>query len=222
MLPTVAVIVPTFNRGALLEENLQYLSKNLKYEGEVRVIIGDDSDQDELAFNPVTTECRFPILYQRNKPSLGLGANLNDLLRRCGCDYALQGDDDHRLIKPLDLTQHVRKLVEDPAAAWIRLMGVAGHNFSASLNQSYWRVDWYSPELYINSNRMHLKRWKEWPLYPEGLKLGHTEESYCHTCIDEARAKLGSGLKPLDVLIPLQQQEDAWTETGHSLQMQGY
>lgn len=222
MLPEVAVIVPTYNRGELLKENLWHLSQNLRYEGHVVVVIGDDSDQDELAFNPLTADCRFQMSYQRNSPRLGLGANLNDLLRRCGCDIVLQGDDDHRLLKPLDITPHVRKLVEDPNAGWVRLMGVGGHRLSASLDETYWKVDWYSSELYITSNRMHLKRWKDWPLYPEGLKLGHTEESYCHINIDVARLKLSKGIKPLDVLIPLQQLEDAWTETGHSWQMEGH
>jgi glycosyltransferase involved in cell wall biosynthesis len=97
--PTVAVLIPTFNRGELLIENLKYMSQNLKYRGEIKVIVGDDSDNDELAFNPDPAGLiAFPISYERHTPRLGLGGNLNWLHGVTECEYAIQQDDDHRII----------------------------------------------------------------------------------------------------------------------------
>jgi glycosyltransferase involved in cell wall biosynthesis len=107
--PTVAVLIPTFNRGELLTENLKYMSENLLYKGEIKVIVGDDSDNDELAFYPEKADCRFPISYERHTPRLGLGGNLNWLHGVTECEYAIQQDDDHRLVRPLDITPYVRR-----------------------------------------------------------------------------------------------------------------
>jgi hypothetical protein len=66
---------------------------------------------------------------------------------------------------------------------------VAGHKYQAQLEGGYWRIWWHSPELYIPSDRPHLKhrRFHEWyGLYPEGLKSAETEDAWCHQCKDRA------------------------------------
>jgi hypothetical protein len=69
--PVVAVLIPTFNRGELLNHNLKLLGQHLRYEGAVKVLVSDDSDNDDLAFipEPETVESTFPIQYRRNKVS---------------------------------------------------------------------------------------------------------------------------------------------------------
>jgi len=169
----------------------------------------------------------FPIGCAYHDPRKGLGANLNWLLQNCGTDYVIQMDDDHILLKELDITPHVRKLMEDETAGVVRLMHVAGHRYRANLEGSYWRIDWESPEVYIASNRPHLKHVSRfhgvYGYYPEGLKLGLTEESFCHTCIDLHRQRAERGMTSPDVLIPLDvQTESGWDHIGHSWQMEGF
>jgi glycosyltransferase involved in cell wall biosynthesis len=224
--PTVAVLIPTFNRGELLTENLKYMSENLLYKGEIKVIVGDDSDNDELAFNPEKADCRFPISYERHAPRLGLGGNLNWLHGVTECEYAIQQDDDHRIIRPLDITLYVERLLSDKTAGRIRLMGVGGHKLEATLEETFWRCSWHSPELYIASNRASLVKLKVWDamygLYPLTKFIGECEERYNHICIDIARARIADRLPTLDVLVPLAAPENCWSETGHSWQMEGY
>lgn len=229
-LPEVVILIPTFNRGELLNENLRLLGKNLKYRGKVRILVGDDSDNDSLVFYPEdrTVESTFPIEYWRNSTRLGLGANLNKLIDRAGSEaqFAISMDDDHRLIKPLDITPYVQKLIEDPTAGWIRLMGTAGHKLTAVLEDSFWRVSWWSSELYITSFRAHLFKLQAWlavyGMLPITKRIGECEERYNHLCKDIARDKLSSELPTLDVLVPLQAPEDCWSESGQSHQLEGY
>lgn len=224
--PTVAVLIPSFNRGELLEENLKYLSKNLKYAGEIKVVIGDDSDNDELAFSVGNTKCKFPLSYQHHTPRLGLGGNLNWLHAVTECEIGIALDDDHRLSKTLDITPFVEKLQSDPTAGWVRLMGTASHKLTAELEESFWRVSWQSRELYITSFRAHIFKLKAWVsmygFYPITKFIGECEEQFNHNCIDIARLRLKEELPTLDVLVPLSAPEDCWAETGHSWQLQGY
>jgi GT2 family glycosyltransferase len=228
--PTVAVLIPTFNRGELLNQNLRYLGANLKYEGSVKILVGDDSNDDSLVFLPEqsTVESTFPIQYWRNTERLGLGGNLNKLIEMAGSEtlLAIAMDDDHRLVKPLDITPFVKKLLEDPAAGWIRLMGTDSHKLSANLEGAFWRVSWWSSELYITSFRAHIFKLQDWSSmygpYPVTEKIGQCEEKFAHICIDIARERINRGLPTLDVLVPLRAPEEHWSESGHSFQLQGY
>lgn len=189
-------------------------------------MVGDDSDNDALAFYPEHLEgLKYPLAYYRHKPRKGLGANLNFLIQNCRADYLLIGDDDHFFKKPVNITPFVKRLVSDSTAGAVRLMGVGGHRYVATLEETFWRVSWHSPELFIYSNRMGLRKksWYEmYGLYPEGLKLGQTEENYAHICIDTARARLESGLPTLDVLVALESPESCLSESGHSWQLEGF
>lgn len=228
--PVVAVLIPTFNRGELLNENLRFLGANLKYEGAVKILVGDDSNDDSLVFLPEqrTALSTFPIQYWRNKERLGLGDNLNKLIELAGpeTELAISMDDDHRLIRPLDITPYVNRLLEDSTAGWVRLMGTDSHKLDAHLEGAFWRVNWFSPELYITSFRAHLFKLKAWQEmygpYPTTQFIGQCEEQYNHICIDAARSRIRRDLPTLDVLVPLSAPEDAWSETGHSFQLQGY
>lgn len=229
-LPPVAVLIPTFNRGELLNQNLRFLGANLKYDGPVKILVGDDSDDDNLVFLPEshTVESTFPIQYWRNKERLGLGGNLNKLVEMAGpeTEFAIAMDDDHRLVKPLDITPYVNRLQSDPTAGWVRLMGTDSHKLTAHLEGAFWRVSWFSPELYITSFRSHLFKLKDWWTmygpYPVTEKIGQCEEQYNHICIDIARERVLQNVPTLDVLVPLVAPENCWSESGHSWQLQGF
>jgi glycosyltransferase involved in cell wall biosynthesis len=210
--PTISVIIPTYNRPFVLRRVIDGLKKNLMYKGNIHYYIGVDgkikhgkmfSGDGDITIIP--------------GPNNGLGANLNRLIKNAG-KYLLQLDDDHLLRQRLDLTPHVRKLKRDESAGWIRLMGVGYHDYIAALEENYWRVWWQSPELYIPSNRPHLKHrrfHKHFGLYPKSVLLGETEEIFCQRC----KEKKGGP----DVLIPLDvMTESSWSHIGESWQIKGY
>lgn len=209
-LPKVVVLIPTYNRREVVTRSINLLLNNLKYQGEVKILVGEDSDQGEemLLDHDGSWKESANISIIKNPYRYGLGKNLNMLLEQSDSDYALQLDDDHWLIKPLDITPHVQKLMEDETAGAIRLMGIAGHKYNAQLDGQYWRIWWSSPDLYICSNRPHLKKISRfhdrYGYYPEGLRLGETEEGFCHQAIDYAFHDLIWGKPTIDVLIPLE------------------
>ncbi len=209
----VAVIIPTYDREMILGSCIAHLEKNL-LGSELFFYIGNDHPEKNV---PMITK----NMKVFNSPTGSLGANLNRLIRQAdhdGFEYIFQLDDDHILLKPLDLTPHVQALKGNNDIGWIRLMGVAAHKYEASLIEDYWVVKWSSPELYITSNRPHLKTVKFHEingLYPEGKKLGETEEGFCHQCKDNFATRH-------QVAIPLTYDDTIWDHVGHSWQMEGH
>lgn len=197
MWPTVAVVVVTYNRAEVLQGTIARLKQHLAYSGALHYIVADDGSTDgthamleQLDIEPVVT----------NRG--GLGANTNTGLRAAFgvSPIAFCTQDDMWLHTTLDLDKHVQKLQDDAMAGFIRLWGVAGHQYLARLDQQFWRIDWRSPELYIPSDRPHLvhRRFHDaYGFYPTGRATGDTEEAFCHQC---RAAALSSGGP--DVLIP--------------------
>jgi glycosyltransferase involved in cell wall biosynthesis len=212
----VAVILPTYNRAETVKQTIKLLDKHIVIDGKLRFYVGCDGDDDTPE---VLSDLRQDIFLNPN-PSGSFGANINRLISMAvmdGYDLLLQLDDDHHLKEDLDLNEHARFLVDFEQAGWIRLMGVSYHNFDASLKGMYWYIDWASPELYITSMRPHLKhrRFHEtYGMYPEDLKLGETEESFCHQCKNVSEGP--SVLIPLDVKT-----ESLWDHVGSSWQLAG-
>lgn len=197
--PALAILIVTYNRVETLFGTLHHLAEHLWYEGPRQVIVTDDgSDDGTLAMLAEGV----PDARVVTSAHQGLGANTNAGLRAAFAyaDYVLQLQDDMWLLGTLDLHPHVARLRDDPQAGFIRLWGVGGHRYTADLDESYWRVRWDSSELYMPSDRPHIKhrRFHEhFGLYPEGLVTAATEEAWCHQCRDIARARGGP-----QVLIP--------------------
>lgn len=220
-LPTIAVLIPTYNRPDIVRTCILRLQEFFRYEGPLVYLVSDDSSPDLAAQTHQAVELRAVSYFVG--PHNGLGANLNylhRLARDAGWFLTFQMDDDYWLNAPLDLTPHAKKLIDDPTVGVIRLMGIAGHHYVAHLRQGYWHIRWDSPELYIASNRPHLAHsrfYVAYGLYPEGLRLGHTEEAFCHQCRDIYRDVGGP-----DVVIPLDvPTESAWMHVGDSWQLKG-
>ncbi|MCC7208318.1 MAG: glycosyltransferase family 2 protein [Anaerolineae bacterium] len=221
----MAILIPTYNRAAIVRRTVQLLREHLHYSGHVNIIVGcDGSDDTPDALQRLSD----PDLRVLTSPSSGLGANVNRLMRACGCDFMLSMDDDHHLIAPLSLDRHVAKLMRDESAGWIHLLMEArgdehfdSYKFTATLDGShYWRVDWNSPEHFIMSFRPHLfhRRWLEvYGWVPEGLKTGQTEYLYAQAC--KARGQQGSAPA---VLVPLSAYGfDHWAHVGESWNKRG-
>ncbi len=192
----ITVIIPTYNRPEILVHTVQKVQRNLVYDGPTSILIGDDGDdlkiKDSIGFHLVGDRS-MPVQFL-DGPKRGLGANLNMLLEKVETDIVLQMDDDHLLSKPLDITQYVIDM-RNPEfnMGWIRLfLGEPAdvynlktyYKFKAASYGPYWYVDTESPTLYLASNRPHLKRVdmhrKHFGWYLENVKLGKTEEGFCH------------------------------------------
>jgi hypothetical protein len=228
--PGVSVLIPTYNRLQIVADTVAQLHQLIQYPGPITYWLGVDNDKESAAqvrtFIHKQTGVQVNAVdgpRRRNPRSRGyLGANLNMLLQASRNDnLLLQMDDDHKLLRCLDLRSHVEKLMADETSGWVRLMGVGFHNYCGCLEGRYWKVDWACSELYIPSNRPHLKHRRFhnfFGLYPEGMKLGETEESFCHQCKDKARGASNCPhvLVPLDVLT-----ESSWDHIGQSFQLMG-
>lgn len=226
--PGVSVLIPTYNRTQIVADTVAQLAQLLQYPGQITYWLGVDNTEESAAQVQAFVEKHANVQVnaidgprRRGYRNGYLGANLNKLIKTSlPDDILMQMDDDHRLLRCLDLRPHVEKLVTDETAGWIRLMGVGFHNYCGCLEGRYWRVSWTSGELYIPSNRPHIKHRRFhafYGMYPEGLRLGETEERFCHQCKDKANKTPGP-----DVLVPLDvMTESSWDHVGHSFQLQG-
>lgn len=207
--PTLAVVVVTYNRARTLHETLRRLGAHLLYTGPLVWIVADDGSDDDTAS---MLALDYPDVQRVVSPRRGLGANTNAGLRAAltQADYVLQLQDDMHLLTTLDMHPHIERLRDDTTCGFIRLWGVGGHRYEGRLEGNYWRVYWHSDELYIPSDRPHVKhrRFHEhYGFYPEGLVTAHTEEAWCHQC----KGRAGLEGKQIDVFVPqMQDTERSW------------
>lgn len=223
--PLICVLLPTYNRAMVLQRTIDLLRAHLRYAGQIEYFVGDDGN-DGVSLNDLFRGDRDVTVI--DGPRRGLGANINRLYANAtarGDVLLLQMDDDHHLHYDLDLTPHAAAIQMSETLSWIRLMQVSSHRYFAALNGAYWYVSWYSPELYIPSNRPHLKHPRFhtfYGMYPENLKLGETEEGFCHQCRDRAVEYLKDGAAVPVVGIPLDAgSERGWLHVGESWQGRG-
>lgn len=216
--PALAVILPTYNRAETVWQTIDLLQRNLVYSGYVEYFVGCDGDDH-------TPEKLSDMKYTNilEEPSGSFGANINRLIKLAidtGFDFFMQMDDDHWLMEPMDINNFIKDLDRLEDAGWIRLMGIGAHDLRATLKGVYWYVDWDSPELYITSMRPHIKHVRfieSFGFYPEGEKLGLTEEGYCHQCKNSATEDSPKVLVPLDTRT-----ESSWSHVGKSWQAKGH
>lgn len=211
----LGILIPTFNRASIVVETVRLIRQHILSPLPYEFYVGCDGTDD--------TPARLhgdAVIFPGATGSLG--ANLNRLIsaaRDDGCMYLWQQDDDHQPIADVNLFPHIALMESDPRAGWVRMMGVGAHHYVADLIESYWYVRWDSPEMYITSNRPHVKRadWVDtFGWYPEGVRLGLTEEGYCHQC-----RNLGIAGGVPRVVVPLTHNERDWNHTGESLQLKG-
>lgn len=211
--PDVAILIPTFNRAQTVKRTVDLLFAHLRYDGNITAFVGcdgTDNTPDQLCCPYMGLEGHRDIVVL-DQPSGGIGRNLNRLIKQAqsqGFKYFISLDDDHHLVRPLELDRHVAKLRDDPSAAWIHLLMEAKHDehfdsykFTATLDQHhYWRVHWNSAEHFIMSFRPHLFHQRFLDVFgylPEGLRTGQTEWEYA------AQVKRIGPESGLNVLVPL-------------------
>lgn len=211
--PTLAINIVTYNRIDTLRNTIARLKRHLWYEGQQRIFVADDGSDDGTQ---AMLHEEYPDVTLIQSSRVGLGANTNAGLRAslAVADYVLQLQDDLHLLTTLDLHPHIEKLRDDPTCGFIRLWGVGGHRYKGNLEGNYWRIHWDSDELYIPSDRPHVKhrRFHEhFGMYPEGLKTAQTEDAWCHQCKDRA----GLNGRQLDVFVPQNQLTETTWEHMH-------
>lgn len=229
----ITVIIPTYNRQKILMETINFILVNLIYEGDVNILIGNDGD--DLDYDGWLFPGRGGGITSLRGPKRGLGANLNMLLRKAETDIVLQMDDDHWLVDKLDVTDYVRDL-RNPSLniGWIRLfLGERSdmynlgtyYRFGAANYGPYWYLNVDAPELYLASNRPHIKRvdfhTSHYGWYVENVTLGKTEESFCHKYKDTRRADTPWAAKPWVTIPMLGLTLWQWHHVGDSWQKQG-
>lgn len=224
--PEITIIIPTLNRVDLLKQTLELLHGNISYSGALRYLIGNDGEQGPLDEMISGLPFARAITVIGDGKRHGLGGNVNRLLRTCETEIALQTQDDYHLCNPLYLDRHVRKLIEDDTAGWVKLRLIQSQRITARIDGHYWRVLWeQSPELYIASDQPHLKHIPRWHghygMYPEGVNIAATENTWCNQVKEIARTTK----RDLDVLIPIEGYPDSsWHHRGDDIswQVQGY
>ena len=148
--------------------------------------------------------------------NVGWGGNVNHGLANIPEEIIFFIEDDYVLTKELDLRIGVLLLLEKSHIGMLRYRGTTGtrlvyHQFEANISRwanvfssawyegaptvpytfSYLHFDGNSPDIWLYSNGPHLKSKSFHDFYgpyPEGLKLGHTEESFAHLVKDKMRA----------------------------------
>lgn len=198
--PPLAIVIVTYQRRATLRETLFRLREHLYYVGPRQVVVADDGSDDGT---PQMLAEEYPDAVLVQSARVGLGANANAGLRAAFtfADYVYQSQDDLWLQHHFDLHPHIERLLQDPTCGFVRLWGCGGHRYKGNLEGSHWRIHWDSDELYIPSDRPHVKhrRFHDFfGMYPEGYSTAETEDTWCHGC----KQRAGIGGRQLDVFVP--------------------
>ena len=139
--------------------------------------------------------------------NMGWGGNVNNGLAQTDTEFVFFIEDDYELTRPLDLDIGITLLLTQPHIGMLRYRATAGehivfHQMETNISAyfpnyqdaqglpgklCYFLLDGGSPSLYIYSHGAHLKRrsfHEFYGRYPEGLRLGATEEAFCHQVKD--------------------------------------
>ncbi len=215
--PLVTVLVCTYNRPDELLATLKALDHNLSYPPErLRWVIADDCSNyniQKLLYENMWADIVRVIQTPKN---MGWGANVNYAMRQLDSNYIYFTEDDYVLSKTLDLCVGVAVMESVPALGMLRYFGPGGDvgikydqkeadisgwlpHYRDTLGlegkKTYLEFSPDSDSLWILSNRPHLKKAHfhgYYGDYPQGLKLGATEESFAHTVKDGLRADVNA------------------------------
>lgn len=218
--PPLNIGVITYNRPHEIRDTLTSLFQHLHYSGQTTLYIADDSspsDYRSTLSDWLRNYSPYPFHVLNTGHNQGWGANANNLITTAykTAPYLYFTEDDYVLHKHLDLSPVVALMEAEPTLAMIRFRATAGmpllyqgHETDISkylpdyreyLGYGIGKIQWLellkeSPSLWLYSNGPHLKTAAfhfAHDLYPVGLKLGATEESYAHHVIDNMRTRAG-------------------------------
>ena len=221
--PEITIGIITFNRPVEIVKTIEALRANLYYpEDKLHWIISDDASPNGYLAK-LKKQALFKDIGARfidTGINSGWGKNANHLLDCVETDFHLMLEDDKVLHHPLDLRVGVAAMMEMPYIGMMRYRGTAGdhlilHHMEVNIEKwmpdyqdgvgaaghlTYCLLDCGSPALHIYSHGPHLKRrnfHEFYGRYPEGMKLGQTEEAYAHQVKDKMRE---NGAPPIGIL----------------------
>jgi len=209
-LPQITILLITYKRLAEIRKTIDALRRHLVYpKDKITWLIADDNSGDGYLDDIISTPRYKTIAFETSitEQNCGWGCNVNKALRAVNTEFVFMIEDDYLLMKPLDLRVGVALLAVKPHIGMLRYRGSAGtalvyHQMEADISPyvpdyqdgvglpgklNYFLIDGGSPDLYIYSHGAHLKRTsfhQFYGAYPEGLKLGVTEEAYAHVVKD--------------------------------------
>lgn len=216
--PNVDVVIITYDRFHEILKTIEALEDYLTYPREhLRYLIADDATPGNYRQKlSITQTFRKLDNYQfvpDQTQNLGWGGNANRALRYSDAPYVFFLEDDRVLVHDLDLQAGIACMQVKPEIGMIRYGGTSGthmiyHQMEADISpylpqyregmglfgkMTYFLLDSGAPDLWIYSNTPHLKRRNfHDPMfygpYPEGQKLGATEEQMAHLVIDKMRS----------------------------------
>jgi glycosyltransferase involved in cell wall biosynthesis len=204
--PEITILLCTFERQDELQRTIDALREHLTYPADrLKWIICDDSSPSNFAGRLAKRAAYHDLNIKvvKTDKNSGWGVNVNNGLAHVETDLTFFIEDDYVLTQPLDLRIGVALLMEKPFIGMLRYRGTAGehivlHQMEAHIENwlpeyrdgigllgrlQYCLLDSGSPALCIYSHGAHLKRQafhEFYGLYPEGLRLGATEEAYAH------------------------------------------
>lgn len=215
-LPNVTVLINTYQRYNEIQHTLDSLVENIIYPADkLRWLIADDCSGGDYPYNlldiPRYNALNLKIVtLSRNS---GYGVNINNGLSHVETPYVYMTEDDWVLCRKLDLRAGVGLLEVEPSIGVLRYGGTSGdmlytyHQHEANVGEyvkeniyaadyiegklTYLHIDVESPSLYVYSGRPQLGklRWYyDLGLFPEGLRVGETENVMCHKVKDFLRA----------------------------------
>lgn len=248
MWPKIAIGVITFSRPNEIRATIAALIQQVRYAGEVVLIVSDDSTPGpylrdlEYWYTQAYPRGAWRLKTMSTPRNSGWGKATNGLLHEAfeieAAKFLLQIEDDYIAHAPVDLNVGVALMEQEPTLGMLRYRATAGAPMHYTQHETdisrwcpdyreYWgytqaKVTWLellstSETLWIYSNGVHLKRREfhgVYGLYPEGMKLGMTEESYAHTVLDMMRCHPNTpkiGIQPEFVLMK-------WDHVGVSYQ----
>lgn len=212
MFPTLSVVIVTYNRVEEFERTISALCQHIIYpRDKILFYIVDDCSLPEVqhAHKEICSKLGITYMYSSSPVNLGWGANVNRILRVIANDggYVYFTEDDYVVAKPLNLALGVAVMEAAPHLGMLRYRGTAGSKIKFVQREvdlgllpdhvegvglpgkcTYLEILPDSTDLYLYSHGPHLRRktfHKYYGFYPEGLKLGATEESYAHMVKDK-------------------------------------
>lgn len=217
--PEVTIQICTYNRPTEIVRTIKALMSAVKYpKDKLKWLVCDDSSPEEYRIALASTKL-FEALNIRivtTKHNLGWGANVNNGMAAIDSDYIFFVEDDKLLYiksNELNLKLGVALLEKEKHIGMLRYKGTAGthvilHQMEADITEygtdhvdgscgiperlTYCLLDSGSPSLYLYSHGPHLKHRRFhnfYGEYAEGLKLGRTEEAFCHQVKNKMKDK---------------------------------
>lgn len=156
------VVITTHNRTQVAATVIESLIKNLKFDGKIEYCIADDRSKPSHIEELLKVFKEYgikPTVKKANSRYYGLGASLNRGLKWAFklSDFVLTTEDDWLLVKPLDMNDKVKTILENNIAG-IRLATTSAPNSLKNTNiENYLYIIKDSLKQYIFNNQVMLR-----------------------------------------------------------------